>query len=62
MRELEGRIALWAKSAKSELIKEANPKLAMFDLGNNVDHVRLKMIIPLEHAHVLTIDVNGMVN
>jgi hypothetical protein len=34
----------------------------MFDLGNNVDHVGLKMIIPLEHAHVLAPNVNGMVN
>ncbi len=47
---------------RSKFIEEVNPKLAMFDLGNNVDHVGLKMIIPLEHAHIPAPDVNAMVN
>jgi hypothetical protein len=33
----------------------------MFDLGNNVDHACLKMIIPFEHAPTPTLDVNEMV-
>jgi hypothetical protein len=33
----------------------------MFDLGNNVDHIGLKMIIPFEHAPTLPLDVNEMV-
>jgi hypothetical protein len=33
----------------------------MFDLGNNVDHACLKMIIPFEHAPTPTLDANEMV-
>jgi hypothetical protein len=30
----------------------------MFDLGNNVDHVGLKMMIPSKHAPTPILDVN----
>jgi len=33
----------------------------MFDLGNNVDHACLKVIIPFEHAPTPTPDANEMV-
>jgi xanthosine utilization system XapX-like protein len=42
-------------------MRKANLKLAMFDLGNNVDHACLRVIIPHEPACALVLNVSGMV-
>ncbi len=42
-------------------MREANLELAMFDLGNNVDHACLRMIISLELAPTPVPNVSGMV-
>ncbi len=41
--ELEGCITRKPKRQRNEFTKEGNPDLALFDMGNNVDHVGLQV-------------------
>jgi hypothetical protein len=43
------------------IVREANLELAMFDLGHNIDHACLRVIISLELAPTPVLDVSGMV-